>query len=164
MPNFNYDTYCGVYCGGCSILMAQKTDHKDKFATLMSIEHTQLVCQGCKSETVFANCEKCQIRNCARNKKIEHCALDCADFPCKIWKEGNGHTKEFVDKLPHMKVIRKNLQNIKKDGVNKWLEEQEKLWQCPECNTGFSWYTEKCTNCGRDLEQLKDYNNPNSKS
>lgn len=32
MSNFNDDTYCGIYCGACSIQMAHKTGYKDKFA------------------------------------------------------------------------------------------------------------------------------------
>jgi len=53
----------------------------------------------------------------------------------------------------------KNVETIKRIGVEQWLAEQESLWRCPECGTGFSWYTANCTTCGKDLKGLKDYEN-----
>lgn len=160
MSDFKGDTYCGIYCGACSVLMAQKTGHKDKIFSIFNEEPPQIECLGCKSDQVlWNNCRNCEIRKCAKTKEIDHCALDCADFPCINWSEGNGHPKEVTDQLPHLKIMRKNLKTIKCVGVAQWLVEQEKLWKCPECNTSFAWYTLKCINCGADLEKLKDYNN-----
>jgi hypothetical protein len=31
--NFNYDSYCGIYCGACDIMMTYKTGRKHKLAT-----------------------------------------------------------------------------------------------------------------------------------
>jgi hypothetical protein len=140
--------------------MAQKTGYKDKIFSIYNEEPPQVECLGCKSDQVlWGNCKDCQIRKCAKNKMISHCALDCTDFPCSNWTEGSGYPKEVTDQLPHLKIIPKNLKRIKCVGVVQWLAEQEQLWKCPECQTNFAWYTPTCIKCGKDLEQLKDYNN-----
>jgi hypothetical protein len=40
-------------------------------------------CDGCRTETgrLFSGCQQCAIRACARQKKIESCAL-CGDYAC----------------------------------------------------------------------------------
>ena len=48
---------------------------------------------------------------------------------------------------------------ISEKGIDSWLKEQETLWHCPVCGEPFSWYKEKCSGCGRDLNQDKDYLN-----
>ncbi len=156
MRGYNYDSYCGIYCGACSILMARMTGYKDKFASYWKDElNFELKCHGCKTDTLFENCENCKIRKCAVNRNIERC-IYCTDFPCNIiLGEGNN----YLNKLPHLKTISKNLVTIKKVGVNQWLAEQEKQWKCPECQTSFSWYATNCTTCGKDLEKIKDYEN-----
>ncbi|HUW63318.1 MAG TPA: hypothetical protein VMW83_01260 [Spirochaetia bacterium] len=47
MPNFNYDSYCGPYCGSCSIMVAYQTGQKDKFASFLHDElGFELKCRG----------------------------------------------------------------------------------------------------------------------
>lgn len=157
MSNYNHDSYCGLYCGACDILLAYKKGYQDKVASFLNVEPSQIKCHGCKTDTLFINCQNCKIRNCAINRNMEHCN-DCNDYPCNIFNELiHDFSNQF--KLPHLKIIPKNLLTIKNIGVNPWLSEQEKQWKCPECQTSFSWYTPNCTNCGKDLEKIKDYNN-----
>ena len=153
--NFNYDSYCGIYCGACSILKAYQTGYKDKFASFWKDEKgLELKCNGCKTDTVFTNCANCKIRSCAINKNVERC-IDCNNFPCNMFSIDE-HNNMLV-KLPHLKGIPENLMTIKKVGANQWLAEQDKQWKCPECKTEFSWYTSNCSKCGKDLEEIKGY-------
>ncbi|WP_432403137.1 DUF3795 domain-containing protein [Wukongibacter sp. M2B1] len=164
MGEYNYDSYCGLYCGACDVLVAHKTGDKSKFAsfwtesTVKEFQEAQglpyeesdlkLKCHGCKSNNVFINCRSCKIKTCAKDRAIEHCS-DCSDYPCEILI---AHKKgEKV--LPHLKEKEGNLNTIKKAGVDQWLKEQEKRWHCPECQTIFSWYSSKCNNCGKDLRK-----------
>jgi hypothetical protein len=177
MSEFNLDTYCGLYCGACSIHMAYKTGEKDPFACYWTestvtqflqtrgalypegeaLEHK---CHGCKSDTIFINCKSCPMRSCAISRKVEHCALDCKEFPCAFYQVPDSEeAKKFLSMIPHTKAIPKNVMTIKEFGVSEWLNEQEKAWKCPECQTEFSWYTKICANCGKDLEKIKDFNN-----
>lgn len=39
-------------------------------------------CDGCKvNKRLFSGCTKCEIRDCAKNKKLINCA-HCSDYPC----------------------------------------------------------------------------------
>ena len=144
MNIFNPDTYCGIYCGACSIAMYSKTGRADEFvACLGGVPKEELSCGGCKSDNIYAGCKACGLRRCAREKGIEHC-IDCADYPCKSYK-----TRQTVAKLlPHLHGAAASLKNIKLDGVDHWLDVQKKRWSCPDCGTPFSWYATACYKCG----------------
>ncbi len=149
----SYDTYCGLYCGACEIMKAYQTKDYDSVREKWPVDSEQIVCHGCKSDTVFINCQQCEIRKCAMDKKVDVCA-DCGDFPCDIYSKG----KDFIKDYPHLQIIPKNLKDIKAKGVKQWLEEQKAKWSCPECGVNFTWYQQNCGNCGQHLTDLKDYN------
>jgi hypothetical protein len=154
VEDFNCDSYCGNYCGACEILNAYRNKTENEIAVLWEASPEEIKCHGCKTGTVFKNCALCGIRKCAMGKGVQHCVL-CEDFPCEILESG----KSLVDRLPHLKAIPKNMQTIKEKGTEYWLREQKKLWQCPNCGEPFSWYKEKCSGCGRDVSQDKDFLN-----
>lgn len=166
MEEFRYDTYCGLYCGACEIMKAcQKElsasvkarweDLPEQFSK--NIGEAELVCRGCKTDTVFEGCRKCSIRACAKAKNVESCTL-CADYPCPLVLQRNEYLKKITRKLPHTKVMFKNLDIIRTKGTDEWLRERERDWTCPQCGTGFSWYQETCEKCGRELGSLKEHN------
>lgn len=172
MSDLHYDTYCGIYCGACSIISAYKTGNKDGLASywtesalksyqqsqgieLSAEDNLQLRCNGCKSDTLFINCKHCKIRACAINRKVEHCN-ECNEYPCQLLKE-TLLNKDVQEKLPHLKVSPNNLTTIKNIGVDQWLDGQEKQWKCSECHANTSWYMLSCLNCGKDLKGEKDY-------
>ena len=174
MGNFNYDTYCGNYCGACSIMVAYRTGNKDRLAshwteenlkallkqqgiTLSENESLELKCHGCKTDTLFINCRHCKIRDCAVNRKVDHC-IECDEYPCKLFDDSLLN-KDLQQILPHLKLVPENLKLIKEKGSEKWLEDQEKLWKCPQCQMDSSWYAISCTKCGEDLAKTKVYNN-----
>ena len=165
MDNFNYDTYCGIYCGACDIMMAHKTGMKFKLASFwdestvktfqkklgIPYDSTQpftYKCNGCKSGNLFVNCSVCQIRKCAINTGVEHC-IDCGKYPCNLIVD----SQKMASLLPHLKCNRTNMEIIQSKGVGQWLAEQESKCKCPDCQTSFSWYSGKCKNCGTDLRK-----------
>jgi hypothetical protein len=161
---YNYDSYCGIYCGACDIHVAYVTGRKSRFASfftkstlkaLISMRgipfqpaDLELKCHGCKTGTLFINCSDCPIRTCAIAKKVEHC-IDCSDYPCKIL----GARKKMEGMLPHLTTNHENMVMIRKNGLDRWLAEQDEKWKCPECRTRFSWYAGRCASCGRDLRK-----------
>ena len=98
--NKKYACYCGLYCKNCAVKVkvepAAKTLYNEmkklgfegimsffpdgetfwKFLKTMS---SKGVCISCKAGSGNPACE---IRLCAKNKKVEMCAL-CKDYPCK---------------------------------------------------------------------------------
>jgi hypothetical protein len=90
--------YCGLNCAGCPIFLATVEPDVQKQKG-MRIEIARLCrehygmeirvedvtdCDGCHSETgrLFSACVKCEIRSCARERKLESCAY-CADYGCQ---------------------------------------------------------------------------------
>ncbi len=170
MSDFNYDSYCGLYCGACSIIKAYQSGIKDPFACFWSDEAgAELKCHGCKTDQVFqgaaefGGCAKCAIRACAKEKGVERC-LSCPDFPCQNFNPDTDMAKYLIDKLPHMSMIATNLQTILCEGVNNWLKQQEAQWKCPDCQTDYTWYATNCSNCGKELGESKPYKNTFDKS
>lgn len=162
----NYDSYCGIYCGACDIMKSYKTGEKSKLASFWNEvflkkyykkfgivcenkKSYEIKCNGCKSNTLFINCDTCKIRKCAIENKIEHC-LECSKYPCNFINELNS----IKSLLPHLKTNHENMERVKSVGVEKWLEEQEKRWRCPKCSREFSWYSSKCSKCGENLKKL----------
>jgi len=144
-----YDTYCGLYCGACPVIAAIREDSLEKFAEKHSYTPEQIRCYGCKITQVEAEKDRCPIMDCALEKKVEFCS-DCDEYPCEKVKS----FKE--DKYPHHSAIFKNLDRIKEIGVEPWFSEQENRWKCTACGGRFSWYDEKCENCGAELYNSRD--------
>lgn len=141
------DTYCGIYCGACSVLRHGEDGRGDAYSECCtSVPREELVCGGCKSGRVYPGCRVCKIRDCAVAKGVEHCVL-CAEYPCSAYRKWRWATKL----LPHLGECAANLEAIRRDGVNVWLAAQEQRWSCPNCGTRFSWYRGQCSGCGCSL-------------
>ncbi|MRR18545.1 MAG: DUF3795 domain-containing protein, partial [Deltaproteobacteria bacterium] len=148
MKTFNPDTYCGIYCGACSIVTHAETGCTDAFAAcLKSVPKEELACGGCKSDNIYAGCGTCSLRQCARGKGVEHC-IDCADYPCRSYSKWQSSANFIV---PHSREAAASLELIKREGITSWLGAQKKRWSCPDCGLPFSWYAPECCNCGRKL-------------
>jgi len=112
---------CGLYCGACGALD----------------------CEGCGSHRTDDYVKGCRFRKCAREKQVVFCCY-CSDYPCPSLHEF------MTDKWPHHWTMKPNLENIKENGLEKWLEAQKKEWTCRNCGAETKWYQKVCA-CGRDL-------------
>ena len=113
---------CGIYCGACG------ADD----------------CGGCRSDRTDQYVEKCRFRTCTREKGLNFC-YSCADYSCQ---DIHGFMN---DEWPHHWTMETNLEFIKKNGLEKWLENQKKEWSCQSCAKRIYWYQKECS-CGRKLE------------
>ncbi len=68
---------CGLYCGWCPFYL---------------FESKEFTCMGCWSR------EKCDIRDCARDKGLRICTY-CPEFPCKKLYDMYGRMNEFFDEI-----------------------------------------------------------------
>jgi hypothetical protein len=163
MSEIKMDGYCGLYCGGCDIYRlsekARQTGVKTEWAEMperfrKAIKEADIVCHGCKSDTLFAGCKACPMIKCAKKKGMENCGL-CAKYPCVYFKIMNlvVRWRKLDKKLPHTAARKPNLEFIRKNGLDAFLSEQEKGWKCPQCEARLSWYLERCGSCGRNNEQ-----------
>ena len=154
---FRNDTYCGLNCGACPVLVANKNGTVDQRAAEWNMPAENLKCHGCKTDQLAVYCVKCDMRDCARQKNIAFC-FECDEFPCETIVNFNN------DKASHHSAALHNLYRIRDIGLDDWLTEQNNRWQCPECGTPFTWYEETCAACNGRLFSCRDeeqrINNP----
>ncbi len=146
------DGYCGLWCGACEIVKAERNGTQDGIAGIFGVEPSEIHCRGCRSEDVFAGCSRCPMRACASTREVEFCS-DCPDFPCGEYRR----IASSDDSLPpHFRTTIRNLGEIREKGASEWRRLQAGRWACPSCGRPFSWYAEECS-CGQDLRGRKDW-------
>jgi hypothetical protein len=90
--------YCGLNCVTCPIYLATreknpKKQRRDREQIVIAIkkylgEEKRVEditdCDGCKAQggRLYSGCQKCQIRKCASEKRLENCAY-CSEYPCE---------------------------------------------------------------------------------
>jgi len=108
--------YCGLNCAECPAYIAtQKNDDALRAETAKKwsemfkadIKASDVNCDGCPtdSERVFNYCRICEIRKCAREKKLATCA-DCPEYPCQ-------KLNEFLAQAPEAKAALEELRKKK---------------------------------------------------
>lgn len=96
-------SYCGLVCTECPAYVATIRDddeERQRVAELWSKQYggdfgvSDINCDGCLSEgsRVFSYCNRCEIRKCGRERKVENCA-HCDDYACE-------KLSEFLSKVP----------------------------------------------------------------
>lgn len=128
---------CGLWCGACRTYLIQKKD-------LFEEKGYKRGCKGCWIQD--KNCaflkKKCPA---LRNGKIDYC-FECETLPCE-------HLKNIDDKYREKYNISliANLKRMKEIGIESWVQEQEKLYQCPECGGEISMHDKECFDCGKKI-------------
>ena len=130
---------CGMNCGICSSYLASKNDIRAKGVKLP-------YCKGCRPRNKQCSFIK---KKCAKllNQKVASC-YECEDFPCNNLKQLE---KRYVT-LYRVSVV-DNLTFIKAHGLDMFLENEKKKWQCPDCGGVICCHNGICYSCG--LEKLK---------
>ena len=147
-PSSPRDSYCGLYCGACSVFMAAEEGKSSEVAKEWGTSVEDATCHGCKSQTIARHCRNCPIRRCAEERHVESCGL-CPQYPCS-------QIEAFqLDGWPHHLVTRDSLDAIRHEGTRKWLEEQDSQWRCPSCERRFEFYQAKCPQCGQVLNDSR---------
>ena len=85
--------YCGITCTQCPVYEATQEDddaEREKWAKTYTRQYGReyrpedINCDGCPTDgtRIFRFCNDCRIRDCAREKNVESCAI-CEDYPCE---------------------------------------------------------------------------------
>ena len=140
--NNNLAAHCGVYCGACRSYLLLKKD-------LFEEKGYRHGCKGCRDQN--KNCAFIK-KGCTslRNKELEFC-YECEKFPCQRLKKLD---KQYREK--YFVSLIENLKRNEKIGVEEWLQEQEKLYTCPNCEGEICVHDVECFDCGNKF-------NPNKK-
>ena len=161
MPfNPDFASFCGLYCGVCAIHIAHR-ENNEKFknrlvdlykggvagkGTLPNSENLtteDIHCEGCLSDDRFMHCKQCGIRDCAREKGISGCHA-CDEFPCS-------HIGDFAMNVGK-KVILRCVPYRREVGTEKWIEDEEARYYCPECGNKVFRGVVKCNQCKTKLD------------
>jgi hypothetical protein len=130
---------CGMNCGVCVSYQAMKNDLKQKgFA--------KKYCPGCRPRG--KNCTFMSKQCSLVGKGLVRFCFECGSFPCNRLKD----IDERYRTKYHMSMI-ENLEFIKEQGIDKFLEKEEEKWCCPECGEAVCCHNGLCLHC--DLEKLR---------
>jgi hypothetical protein len=138
---------CGLYCGVCAVLIADRDDNekfKEKLLGVYGLSSTdQVRCKGCLSDDRFLYCDACPIRDCCDDKGIEGCH-QCDDWPCK-------YIESFAYPVGK-KVMMRAIPTWREHGTEKWVEMEEERYHCPECGYVLFRGAKRCRGCGIDVD------------
>jgi hypothetical protein len=130
---------CGMNCGLCASYLALKNNVKAKGVKMP-------YCVGCRPRK--KNCAFLK-KHCAKLSKEEvNFCFECTSFPCD-----HLITIDSRYKARYRMSMIENLNFIKTEGMEKFLEKQDKLWKCQDCGALICCHNGICFNCG--LEKLK---------
>jgi hypothetical protein len=136
---------CGMNCGLCTRYLAMRNDVQSKGVKIS-------YCSGCRPRD-----RKCAFvqKDCAllRKRQVKFC-YECPDFPCeKLQKLDATYSRRY-----RMSMI-ENQQYIRDYGMEKFLENEEQKWKCPDCGSVICCHNGLCYNCRADeLKNTKDKN------
>ena len=146
---YRYDTYCGVYCGACHALRATEEGRVEEQAKAWGRDPEEVRCHGCKSDVFSGHCRAWGIKSCAVEREVEFC-FECAEYPCDRLIAFRD------DEWPHHSAVTRNLAELERLGLARWLEVQAARWRCPACGHKTSWYDETCPDCGSKVVSSRD--------
>ncbi|MDD4873079.1 MAG: DUF3795 domain-containing protein [Kiritimatiellae bacterium] len=144
------DAICGIYCGACPALMDSVNAKRS----------SEIKCLGCRSTKKMPGyAPKCEVRKCAKVKKVQSCGL-CKSYPCdKI--------KPFFLSQPKYGLREKYLNMVRDKGLEWWLEEMKTRWACKKCSTPFGYGMKTCKKCGEkvysDAEEFEEFKKEKAK-
>ena len=158
--NPNFISPCGLYCGVCAIYIAHR-EANQKFkkrlvnvykgnvpgkGTLpngdeLSIE--DINCCGCLSDEQFLHCRQCEIRDCTKQKGYTGCH-QCDEFPCQ-------HIDDFPMTVGK-KVILRAIPYWREFGTEKWIQDEDARYICPECGNKVFRGVVRCNQCKANLD------------
>jgi len=130
--NKKYMCYCGLYCENCAVKAKvepaskllyeemKKAGFEDIIHFIPDGESFWRFLKSVSQEGACLSCQEgsgnpgCAVRICAKEKKIEMCAL-CNEYPCDKFDE-------FFKGYP---ILKNDNDILRKDGLGRWAEIQD---------------------------------------
>lgn len=158
--NPDFISPCGLYCGVCAIYMAHRDNNlkfKERLLNLYkggvpgkgtlpnsaTLGVEDMRCNGCRSDERFLHCQQCAIRDCNDDKGYDGCH-QCDQFPC-------GYIDEFPMTVGK-KVILRAVPYRREHGTEKWVQDEEARYFCPECGNRVFRGVVRCNRCKAPLD------------
>lgn len=158
--NTDFISPCGLYCGVCAIYIAHRdnnrklkeglvklykgeTDGKGALPNSETLSVEGIRCGGCLSGDLFMHCRQCEIRRCTQERGYDGCH-QCDEFPCR-------HIDNFAMTVGK-KVILRAVPYRRAFGTEKWVQDEEARYICPECGNRVFRGAMKCNQCKVPLD------------
>jgi hypothetical protein len=120
---------CGMNCGICLGHLRDKNQ-----------------CPGCRKKDAYESSygRKCIIRSCQilKENNWKFCSDKCDKYPCLRLRNLD---KRYRTKY-NMSMI-ENLENIKENGIRKFVKSEKARWACPECGGTICVHRGHCLIC-----------------
>ena len=131
---------CGMNCAVCAGYLALKNNVKSQGIKMPT-------CQGCRPRG-----KQCAYlkKQCPKLNRENAFCFECADFPCNRLK-----TIDARYRNRYRTSLIENLTFIKEQGMDKFLEAQEKKWKCPNCGEMISCHNGLCFKCNVEALRVK---------
>lgn len=158
--NPDFASPCGLYCGVCAIHIAHRDNNqkfKERLANLYrggipgkgtlpnseNLSAEDIRCKGCLSDDRFMHCNRCEIRDCTQKKGYEGCH-QCDEFPCR-------HIDDFPMAVGKQVILRA-VPYRREFGTEKWIQDEEARYVCPECGNRVFRGAAQCNQCKAKLD------------
>ena len=111
-------------------------------------------CPGCNgpNENKPDFCaHKCGIILCEKRKTNGYRFCDeCPDFPCEYVMEKENR---YTSKYPLKESVLWNLQMIREQGMDAFLDQERRRWTCEECGSPICVHTGICSGCKKQYRE-----------
>ena len=101
-------------------------------------------CRGCLTDDdtgKTAHCRACNIKECAKGKKIVYC-FECSEFPCKALENiDRNYVKRYGVSLVN------NGARAREIGTDAFMSEEKVRWTCSKCCGVISLHDSECSEC-----------------
>lgn len=122
---------CGINCGTCIAF----------FGYTMAGKKRKHPCIGCRNRASLCAFIKKGCKRIAAKEPVEYC-FECSDFPCeKLSKIDKVYRTRY-----EMSLI-ENLQFIKANGMDAFLEMERQKRTCPTCGGVVCVHNKRCYTC-----------------
>ncbi|MCB2186807.1 MAG: DUF3795 domain-containing protein [Deltaproteobacteria bacterium] len=146
---------CGLYCGVCAILIADR-DNNEKFKERLVglyqggdpakgalpgaevLTTADIKCSGCRSAAPFVYCRQCKIKDCTGERGYEGCH-QCDEFPC-------AHIENFPMAVGKAVILR-SIPHWREKGTEQYVADEIARHTCPSCGNLLFRGASRCNKC-----------------
>jgi hypothetical protein len=162
---------CGIFCGACPIYIANRDNNGKMTNVICAVWKTKpedAKCYGCMQpdppKKLFGFCQKCTIRNCAKEKGIYSCH-QCDKWPCGIIEKS-----DLVNVLPPsiknsvLRVMQRAIplwrdmvaKHGDEAGSLEWAKAEAERYHCPKCGKPLFRSAQQCGDCKTPVAEKLD--------
>ena len=92
------------------------------------------------------------MRTCCFEERDLDLCIECDEFPCRKHARKLSGSHPGDPRFDYRRETVANLERVRDIGRDQWLAEQEVRWRCPTCGGRGTFYHQRCSSCGGDVD------------